>query len=1209
MSCYTRLLALIALVMLVASGHAFAQTDYDTDDDNLIEIGTHARLNAVRWDLNGDGVVADTDTANYNAAFSNPASGMGCPSTCQGYELTAHINLDTNGDNMDSSADTYWNNGQGWIPIGDDTDNSHPHESQYHAIFKGNGYTIQNLFINRAAADQALFGGVSDAGVGGRIESLGVTNADVTVTGASYVGILVSTLRRGDIVACYTSGSVSSTTGSNVGGLVGLQLHENAEIKSSYSTASVTAFSNGGGLVGSQQGGNITDSYATGSVIRASGTDENFGGLVGAQLSASVTNSYWDTQTTGRTTSAGTGATGYMTTQLQSPTTYTGIYANWNANLDGVAGNDDPWDFGGSSAYPTLVYHHTDYDRDEDGLIDIASLAQLNAIRWNLNGRGDSGNSVFIAAFPNRITTTTKRMGCPAGTCTGYELVADLDFDENGDGSITQAGDPTYWNGGEGFEPIGTNTGPYNTTFEGNGYTISNLYINRSRNYSGFFGATDTLAYIRSLGLVNATIAGGQGTVGALVGLHEGRIAASYVTGSVTANTNVGGLVGGTLAGSHIVASYAMVQVVCNQTGSFGTGAGLAGYNNGTIASSYSLGTVTGACANKHGLTANAGTVTASYWDTQQSRIADDSDNAPPEGKTVADLQSVTSASGIYADWDDLTIDATGTNDDDPWTFGTADQYPALNFAGLNTTVQFQLQPPGVPTGVTVTPIEMDTLVVRWTAASQATGYKVQWKSGMQSYDASRQATTTTETIYKIPDLTAGTIYTIRVIATKTGVSDGPPSAEVRGRPGTTTYDTDGDNYIDVTTLAQLNAIRYDLNSDGMGIADSDTANYNAAFPNPAPGMGCPVACTGYELLASLDFDSDGDGAITSADAAYWNGGAGWIPIGSDASQSDRFSGDFKGNGYTINNLFINRTTAGAQGLFGAVHSTSRIETLGIINASVTAGSTQDYHGILAGTLYGEVVACYTTGAVSGRDEVGGLVGIMGTGATPAVNASYSTASVSGTDNVGGLVGRMAAGSITTSYSTGSVSGTTNVGGLLGSGSSSNVSDSYWNTSTSGQTTSAAGTGYTTAELQSVTGYTGIYANWNANLDGVMGNDDPWNLGTNKEYPVLKYGGHNAFAQGGGGDYDRDNDGYIDVENLAQLAAINHDLDGNGVATHPAYAAAFPNRATAATERMGCPSGTCTGYELLANLDFDENGDGAVDASDHGGAYWNGGAG
>ena len=41
--------------------------------------------------------------------------------------------------------------------------------------------------------------------------------------------------------------------------------------------------------------------------------------------------------------------------------------------------------------------------------------------------------------------------------------------------------------------------------------------------------------------------------------------------------------------------------------------------------------------------------------------------------------------------------------------------------------------------------------------------------------------------------------------------------------------------------------------------------------------MGCPNTCVGYELRANLDFDQNGDDAITATgDPAYWNDGAGW---------------------------------------------------------------------------------------------------------------------------------------------------------------------------------------------------------------------------------------------------------------------------------------------------------------------------------------------
>ena len=80
-------------------------------------------------------------------------------------------------------------------------------------------------------------------------------------------------------------------------------------------------------------------------------------------------------------------------------------------------------------------------------------------------------------------------------------------------------------------------------------------------------------------------------------------------------------------------------------------------------------------------------------------------------------------------------------------------------------------------------------LVVTWTEVDNATGYTVQWTSSGQGYNiGDRQATVTpgSTTRYTIPSLTNGTPYTVRVIATRTGADDGPPSAEVTGTPFTT---------------------------------------------------------------------------------------------------------------------------------------------------------------------------------------------------------------------------------------------------------------------------------------------------------------------------------------------------------------------------------------------------------------------------------------
>ena len=714
-SLYARLLALVALVMLMASGPAFAQTtvDYDLDNDGYIDVSTHAQLNAIRYDLNGDGAIdaraTSSDTTTYNAAFPNAATGMGCAATCVGYELTANIDLDTDGDgNIGTDTDdTYYNGGAGWLPIGDDSGN------RYTADFKGNGYTINNLFINRTTSDVGLFGAINHTS---RIETLGVINANVTAQ--RYVGILAGDA-YGEIVACYTTGSVSaSNSSSDVGGLVGfigVSGGSSGSIKSSYSTASVSGVNYVGGLVGrvTAAGTNITNSYATGAV---SGTGSNVAGLIGyaSSVPGSSAAIYWDTQTSNRNSSPG-GGSGQTTNALKSPTGYTGIYSSWNANIDGNAGNDDPWDFGTSSQYPVLKYggHSlaaqgrtvTDYDMDNDRLIDITTLAQLNVIRWDLNGDGaidssatSSDTTAYNTAFSNRDIGSA-RMGCPSGTCTGYELLNNLNFDQNNDGAITQA-DTTYWNSGQGWMPIGSDANPasrYTGDFKGNGYTVQNLFISRSTvSYQALFGSTGTNSRIESLGVTDADVTADDFSA-ILVGANRGEIVACYTTGRMTGDNVVGGLVGWT--GGSISTSYSLASVSATERlgGLVGSKA-----TTGSITNSYSTGAVSlssGSMTSIGGLlgesNAGTGTVTYSYWDTTASGRQTSFGGSGAIGRNTTQLQSPTTygatTNDTYYNWN-ANIDGQPGNDD-PWTFGAMDQYPVLKYAGMDTTVQFQLQP------------------------------------------------------------------------------------------------------------------------------------------------------------------------------------------------------------------------------------------------------------------------------------------------------------------------------------------------------------------------------------------------------------------------------------------------------------------------------------------------------------------------------------
>ena len=307
-----------------AAGH-----DYDRDDNGLIEVDSLARLDAVRWDLDGDGAAdagsAADDAASYAAAFPYPAAGMGCPSAgCIGYELTQSLDFDTDGDGATyrvashgtvagDAGDAYYNGGRGWTPIG-------RRQNAYDAVFDGKGYVIANLFISTTQAESiGLFGSIGTAGA---VRNLGLLDVQVRYSsnstvaseiggllgrsagtvghcyatgvvagggkGISTIGGLVGVLRAGGTLRNSHAAVAVSGTGSayasrdRIGGLAGMVVHPGSAIIASYAAGPVTTGDYGrvGGLVGTLwRGGTITSSYAAGAV--AGGDRSSVGGLVG----------------------------------------------------------------------------------------------------------------------------------------------------------------------------------------------------------------------------------------------------------------------------------------------------------------------------------------------------------------------------------------------------------------------------------------------------------------------------------------------------------------------------------------------------------------------------------------------------------------------------------------------------------------------------------------------------------------------------------------------------------------------------------------------------------------------------------------------------------------------------------------------------------------------------------------------------------------
>ncbi|MDZ7687444.1 MAG: GLUG motif-containing protein [Halobacteriales archaeon] len=189
------------------------------------------------------------------------------------------------------------------------------------------------------------------------------------------------------------------------------------------------------------------------------------------------------------------------------------------------------------------------------------------------------------------------------------------------------------------------------------------------------------------------------------------------------------------------------------------------------------------------------------------------------------------------------------------------------------------------------------------------------------------------------------------------------------------------------------------------------------------------------------DYKLDND--IDARDTFEWNGGAGFEPIGVT------FRGTFDGDGYSVNELNINRANESEVGLFASTGGNAVVEN--VVLEEVRVVGSEDVGGVV-GRNEGEVRDARVTGSVTGEGErsTGGIVGRNVGGL---VTRSSSSAEVVGVRYVGGLIGRNT-GDVSLSYTDGTIEGDDTVAGLVGYNLGT-VRDSYSTADAEGRVTIA----------------------------------------------------------------------------------------------------------------------------------------------------------
>ncbi|MGD9638428.1 MAG: ZmpA/ZmpB/ZmpC family metallo-endopeptidase-related protein [Alphaproteobacteria bacterium] len=528
--------------------------------------------------------------------------------------------------------------------------------ASFSGYFNGMGFTISNLKISRSSQDNiGLFGSTNNAVI------INVVLSNINIKGQANVGGLAGYMNKSYVNGVKISGLVESSSSCvgglsgrtdntgiyscsfighskglsvDTGGIVGYFL-TNSSLSNSYASGVVEGTGLVGGLVGRMEmNTSITNSYADSSVT---GSDLHVGGLVGWQASSSVinrsyaagavsgpegyvgglvgwdydntltvTSSYWDMQTSGQATTAGNKGTGLTTTQMKTQSSF----VDWNFV--------DVWK-APETNYAKLSWEET---------VPISTCEGLQNISNNLGG--------------------------------SYYLVNDID-----------CSDTVNWNSGKGFRPIGLsdfwNISSFRGTFDGKGYKITNLYINRTDASCdlgyGLFGYA-IQAIIQNVGIEQANIKG-RWITGALIGLATSNVFVTncYSSGDISALkqgglacghdglSRAGGLIG------QLWSSNSRIYNVYSNAKVSGTGeeiGGLVGvfygYANSTsyIKNSYSTGLVacsTNYCGGFLGHLYENAYIINSYWDMQTSGKAS---SAAGVGKSTSDMKSKSTFSG----WD-----------------------------------------------------------------------------------------------------------------------------------------------------------------------------------------------------------------------------------------------------------------------------------------------------------------------------------------------------------------------------------------------------------------------------------------------------------------------------------------------------------------------------------------------------------------------------
>jgi hypothetical protein len=997
-----------------------------------------------------------------------------------------------------------WNTNTGWTPIGKSSTN-------FSGNYDGGGYVINGLYINRpSSSDQALYGYTSTTA---KIQNLGISGAEVigdakvgilvgyhsgnisncytsgSVTASRRAGGLVGVVYYGRLSNSFSRASVSTLYPTDLGGFAGS--NTGGSITNCYSTGRVRcAIGNlpaDIGFVGAvwtggsyAMSGNYWDTESSGQLA----THGIASGKTTTEMQQQLTFENWDFTDIWSINPLINAGYPYLKNisieQLYKPEVLIGTALSTNDAIK-VSGEFVFAGKSGNAICGFLLNTTKIISIESSGHIakhDIGELEAYTEIGTLFTGLA-ANTDYYVCAY------TTNEYGTLYSPVLGVKTTEQISTIPQGDGTVAspylisnwkelywisqtstswnkqflQTADidlaqavPSVrtWNLNTGWTPIGNYDTKFSGKYNGGGYTINALYINRPKlNYQALFGCTDPVAEIHNLGVTGAVFTGKE-YVGVLVGYHRGNISNCFTSGSVSSSySNAGGFAGCVNAGGRISNSFSHASVNRLIGDTYTNFGGFAGKNSGgSITNCYSTGRVsyaTDGSPTKNGFLgySSDGSMSGNYWDTQTS--GQTSTAGAASGRPTAEMKQLTT----FAGWDFADIWAI-----DPQR---NDGYPYLQ----NSSTKYLQQAKTVISEVLLT-IEgikvKGSLISTGNSAKAVCGFllhsntciSLEYAGHIAKHDIGEFSTSTEmDALFLFAGLAANTDYYVCAYATNE-------------------YGTFYSPIMNIKTSVITSAV---LKGDG-------TLSSPYLISNILELLAISQTPTIWDknFLQTADIDL----AQAEPSIINWNKSTGWSPIGNSTT---KFSGNYDGGGYIINGLYINRPNPDDyQALFGYTSATAEIHNLGVTGAQVVGDW---YVGVLVGHHSGNISNCFTTGSVSAHSYGGGFVGYVNTGGRISNSFSRASGSMAVENTCGGFAGLNINGSITNCYSTGRVSfskgGSPANKGFVGGvspGNSYAMSGNYWDTQSSGHSSTAGiATGKNTEEMKQQA----TFAGWDFN--------------------------------------------------------------------------------------------------------------------------------